>query len=82
MKVLITGITGFVGSHMVDFLLKEKKGLEIYGVVRWRSKTDNIEHVEEKGIKLSECDIRDAHSVRKIMDANKSEIKTNMEVKK
>ena len=68
MKVLVTGGTGFVGSHMVDFLLKEKKGLEIYGVVRWRSKTDNIEHVEEKGIKLSECDIRDAYSVKKVID--------------
>ncbi|MCK5305534.1 MAG: GDP-mannose 4,6-dehydratase [Candidatus Omnitrophica bacterium] len=67
MKVLITGITGFVGSHMVDFLL-EKKDLEIYGVVRWRSKTENIEHVEERGVKLSECDIRDAYSVKKVID--------------
>ncbi|MCK4518711.1 MAG: GDP-mannose 4,6-dehydratase [Candidatus Omnitrophica bacterium] len=68
MKVLITGITGFVGSHMVDFLLEEKNDLEIYGVVRWRSKTDNIEHLSEEGIKLRECDIRDAYSVRKVID--------------
>ena len=68
MKVLITGITGFAGSHMVDYLLDQHKDVQIYGVVRWRSKTDNIEHLDEEGIKLHDCDIRDAHSVRKVLE--------------
>ncbi len=65
MKVLITGITGFVGSHLVDFLL-EKGGIEVCGIERWRSRTENVEHVKGK-IKFDECDIRDASSVREII---------------
>lgn len=68
MKVLITGITGFAGSHLIDYLLEEQKDVQIFGMVRWRSKTDNIEHILEGGIKLSECDIRDAYSVRKVVE--------------
>jgi GDP-4-dehydro-6-deoxy-D-mannose reductase len=63
MKVLITGITGFVGSHLTEYLLK-LGNIEIYGIVRWRSQVDNIEHIKDK-IKLYECDIRDMVSVEK-----------------
>ena len=45
MKVLITGVTGFVGSHLVEFLLEEKPEVEIFGIRRWRSRTENIEHI-------------------------------------
>lgn len=69
MKVLITGITGFVGSHLAEFLLN-KKDIQIYGIERWRSRTENIEHIKSH-LKIVECDIRDASSVRKIV----SEIK-------
>ena len=41
-RVLITGITGMVGSHLAEFLL-EKTNWDIYGMVRWRSPLDNIE---------------------------------------
>ena len=44
---LITGITGMVGSHLVDFLLKNTDW-NIYGLLRWSSKLDNIEHHLEK----------------------------------
>ena len=40
---LITGVTGMVGSHLVDFLIK-KTNWNIYGLLRWSSKLDNIEH--------------------------------------
>lgn len=43
-KALITGVTGMVGSHMVDFLL-ENTDWEIYGVCRWRSPLDNVSHL-------------------------------------
>ena len=45
-KALITGITGMVGSHLADFLLKNTD-LEIYGMCRWRSPLDNIQHLVE-----------------------------------
>lgn len=67
MRVLITGITGFAGSHLAEHLL----GLgtvEVHGIERWRSKTDNIDHIKSKLI-MHECDIRDASSVRKVIEA-------------
>jgi len=66
MKVLVTGITGFVGSHLAELLL-EKKDIEVWGIERWRSKMDNIEHIKDK-IKLIECDIRDLSSVEKAIE--------------
>lgn len=71
MKVLITGITGFVGSHLADFLL-EKGGIEVYGIERWRSRTENIEHIKDR-ITLMGCDIRDASSVKKLIEEIKPE---------
>ena len=32
-KVLFTGITGFIGSHMADYVLS--KGIKVYGLKRW-----------------------------------------------
>ena len=43
-RVLITGITGMVGSHLADYLLKNND-LEIFGLCRWRSPLDNILHL-------------------------------------
>jgi len=37
MKVLITGITGMVGSHLADYILENHPSVEIHGIVRWRS---------------------------------------------
>jgi len=63
MKVLITGITGFVGSHLAEYLLSE--GHEIYGIVRWRSKTENIDNIKDE-LKLVNADIRDGYSLQKV----------------
>lgn len=46
-RALITGITGMVGSHLVDYLL-ENTDWEIYGMCRWRSPLSNIEHLLER----------------------------------
>lgn len=66
MRVLITGITGFAGSHLADHCL-EAGGVEVYGIIRWRSRTENIEHLQGK-IKLLECDLRDATSTRDVIE--------------
>lgn len=47
MKALITGVTGMVGSHLCDFLL-ENTDWDIYGVCRWRSPLDNVNHLLER----------------------------------
>ena len=59
MKALITGITGFVGSHLAELLLS--KGYEVYGIARWRSSTENINHIKSK-LSIIEADLNDAHS--------------------
>ncbi len=59
-KALITGIAGFVGSHMAELLLE--KGYEVYGYVRVRSKLDHIVHIQDK-LKLEEADLLDSHSL-------------------
>ena len=64
-RVLITGISGFVGSHLAEFLLE--RDMEVYGTIRWRSNLDNIKHIRTK-IGLIETDIKDAHSMQKTID--------------
>ncbi|MFA6410054.1 MAG: GDP-mannose 4,6-dehydratase [Candidatus Buchananbacteria bacterium] len=67
MKVLITGITGFAGSHLADYILSEFPAVEIFGIKRWRSKAENIEEFKDK-FKFYECDIKDAHNVYEVID--------------
>jgi GDP-4-dehydro-6-deoxy-D-mannose reductase len=67
MRVLITGITGFVGSHMAEYALA--RGAEVFGSYRWRSKTENIDHLRSR-ITLIESDLRDLSSVRGLVEAS------------
>lgn len=72
MKVLITGITGFVGSHLCDYLIANHPHVKIYGLVRWRSPLDNIKHCL-KHINLVYGDLTDAHSLNSIISEVKPE---------
>lgn len=60
-RVLITGITGFVGSHLAEYLLG-LPGIEVSGMRRWRSRTEHIDHLGGR-IAIVECDLRDQVSV-------------------
>lgn len=64
-KALITGISGFAGSHLAELLLKE--GVDVHGILRWRSKDDNIQDIK-KSIRFHEADLLDAHSLYKVID--------------
>lgn len=68
-KVVITGVTGQDGSHMVDYLL-EKTNYHIYGTARRLSVKNhsNIAHLEdEPNFSLLSMDLNDAHSIRDIV---------------
>ena len=69
MKVLITGITGMVGSHLAEYIVDEKLG-EVYGLVRWRSPLDNIKLIK-KDIKLINGDLNDLNSLIKVFQTVK-----------
>ena len=66
MRALITGITGFAGSHLADYLVAEQSDVEIFGTYRWRSRMENIDHLDGK-INLLECDLRDAAAVHGVL---------------
>jgi GDPmannose 4,6-dehydratase len=66
-RALITGITGMVGSHLLDFLI-ENTDWEIWGMLRWRSPLDNLtNHLNQINqgvrIKLVYADLRDSMSI-------------------
>ena len=70
MRVLITGITGFAGSHLAEYILANHPDTEVFGIVRWRSRMDNIVQVQDK-VRLIEADIKDMVSLRAVLAESK-----------
>ncbi|MEA1959178.1 MAG: GDP-mannose 4,6-dehydratase [Chloroflexota bacterium] len=70
MRVLITGVTGMAGSHLAEYLL-QKKGLEVYGTFRWRSRMDNLDGLKNQG-KLNV--IADEHGGQKTSQSDASKL--------
>ncbi len=67
MRVLITGITGFAGSHLADFILAHDQNVEVHGTRRWRSKEDAADHLVGR-VTFHECDITDAHNMYRVIE--------------
>ena len=68
-KCLVTGITGFVGSHLTDYLLTNT-GWDIYGLIRWRSPLENISHLLPRANRKDRIhfvygDLRDGDSINR-----------------
>ncbi|MBI4130375.1 GDP-mannose 4,6-dehydratase [Candidatus Roizmanbacteria bacterium] len=63
-KALITGITGFAGSHLAELLLKE--GYDVFATTRPRSKTEHIDHILDQ-LKLYDADLIDSHSLSTVL---------------
>ncbi len=62
MKALITGITGFVGSHLAEYILEHEPGVEVVGLVRWRSPKDNVQGILDR-VALRYGDLHDLPSL-------------------
>jgi GDP-4-dehydro-6-deoxy-D-mannose reductase len=71
MRILITGISGFAGSHLAEYFLNDGKH-EVYGTIKWRSDRQNIVGIQEK-LNLLECDIKDAFAVKTVIEQVKPE---------
>ncbi|MFH0714652.1 MAG: GDP-mannose 4,6-dehydratase [Candidatus Diapherotrites archaeon] len=65
-RVLITGVTGFAGSHLAEFVLENGFG-EVFGTVRGKTADlSNLSKVMDK-VKLFECDLADPYAVQSIV---------------
>ena len=71
MRALITGITGFVGSHLAEYLIERSD--EVFGTYRWRSPRDNIESILNK-ITLVNCELLDTISVKNCIETVKPDV--------
>lgn len=71
-RVLVTGATGFIGSHLIDALVE--KDVEVYGTTQDLKGNEmrNISHLKNK-LELIECDIRDRSRVETIVEKVKPE---------
>ena len=67
-KILITGITGFVGSHLADYILKNHDDIQIYGTKRYHlSRLEHVKHIFNK-INWFDCDITDARATLDLIE--------------
>jgi GDP-mannose 4,6-dehydratase len=66
MQVLITGITGMVGSHLAEYIVSNHPSVEIHGLVRWRSPLDNIRRIQSR-IELHQAELRDLNSLVRLI---------------
>ena len=66
----ITGITGFVGSHMADYILDKHKDNYVFGFKRWRSDMSNVKHLlNHPRVEFVDGDLLDITSVRRALNS-------------
>jgi GDPmannose 4,6-dehydratase len=67
--IVVTGVTGQDGSHMVDFLLKNTDYL-IFGGVRRLSvyNHENIKHIKSNRFHLINFDLTDSHAISRTVE--------------
>ena len=71
-KILITGITGQVGSTLADFILSETD-FDVIGMMRWQEPLNNISHLTKKinsndRISIHYADLNDYSSITKALN--------------
>lgn len=71
--ILITGITGQVGSQLADYIL-DNTDHDVVGMMRWQESLDNIYHLSDRinkkdRVSLFYADLNDAGSVRNMIES-------------
>lgn len=72
-KVFITGIGGFVGSHLAEYTLKQFPGVKVLGLTRWWEPRENIKGIVSK-IELCYGDLVDLPSLETILAEQKPDV--------
>jgi len=79
MRILITGVTGFVGSNLLDYF-HDRKDIELFGMVRNRDQQSKLKGTPLKGVVTKEEVVADfrydvvihlagkAHDIKKVAD--------------
>lgn len=67
MKILVTGANGFVGSHLLEQLLKKHSKKEIFGLVKVNARMRNVKDLLND-VNFVEGDITDRVSINKIIN--------------
>lgn len=73
MKILITGIGGFAGSHLADFISTTVPDAELFGIVRDIEKTENLK-AHLNNVTLHQCDITEFQTIFKVIKDVKPDI--------
>lgn len=68
-RILITGITGFCGSHLADYLLSIKDG-EIWGLKRPTSRLRHVHHILDE-VKWFDGDLNDPLNMKLLIRKSK-----------
>lgn len=72
-RVLITGVTGFVGSYLAEYCLE--RGCLVFGTGRRRSPQTNIEAISgEKDFKLIEMELDDSRSITSAINQSRPDL--------
>ena len=75
MTVLITGISGQVGSHLAESYLESGQGVKVHGFIRTRSNLRFLEHAEiTDKLHLHTVDITDPYAVNDALQRIKPDI--------
>lgn len=77
-KVLITGISGMVGSHLADYILNNHTKVKIVGMTRWRYPTSNVNHLFNDNLKdrivFEYGDLTDFSSLNSLITKHKPDV--------
>lgn len=74
MRILITGITGFVGSYLAEYCLQQPN-VQVFGTVlshHLGDELERIEHIKNK-IELLECNLTNRVAVSRVLEKSKPE---------